>query len=166
MRNLKFEIALASALTLGAVVSLAAGANASDVMISSAYARASAVPTAKSGAVYMTVMNHGGTQDRLVDIRTDVAKNASLHETVIADGVAKMREIEALDLTPGASAEMAPNGMHIMLTGLKGPLKQGESFQITLVFEKAGEISVTVPVGDVAASGTQDHGTHGASADN
>ena len=53
--------------------------------------------------------------------------------------------------------EMKPGGVHVMLMGLKAPLKEGESIVITLTFEKAGKLDVTVPVGGVAASG-HDHG--------
>jgi hypothetical protein len=159
MRRLTLEIVAATALTLGAILSLASGANASDVMVSSAYARASAVSTAKAGSVYMTVMNHGAETDRLIGIRTDAARTASLHETVTENGVTSMSEIKTLDLAPGAVQELKPNGMHVMLTGLNGPLKSGSTIKLTLVFERSGEIAVDVPVGGVAASG-EDHTTH------
>ena len=68
MRRIVLEIAVATLLTLGAVVSLAAAAMASDVMVMNAYARASATPAAKSGAVYLTIMNHGTEPDRLIGV--------------------------------------------------------------------------------------------------
>jgi hypothetical protein len=164
MRKLNLEIALAIALIVGALLSLATGARASDVMVSDAYARASAVATARAGAVYLRLMNHGAAPDRLLAIRTTVAAAASLHDTVTEGDVTVMREVESLDLAPGATQELAPNGLHVMLTGLKAPLREGDSFAMVLVFERAGEVPVTVTVGSVAA-GTSHEGHAGTSGD-
>lgn len=153
MRRLTLEIAVATALTLGAILSLASRANANDVMVSGAYARASAVSTAKAGSVYLTVVNHGAETDRLVGVRSDAAESAAIHQTAEDNGVMTMREVTALDLAPGATQEFQPGGTHIMLTGLKSPLRQGDMLHLTLVFEKTGEISIDVPIGSVAATG-------------
>jgi hypothetical protein len=159
MPRLAVEIALAAALTLGAIVSLASNANASDVMVSGAFARASAVSTAKAATVYLTVMNHGREPDRLIGIRTDAARSAGLHESAGENAVSSMRDVEALDLPPGATKELQPGGLHIMLTGLAAPLKAGATLKLTLIFEKAGEVAVDVPVAGVAATG-EDHSAH------
>jgi len=159
MRLLSLTLAAAAALILASLVPLAAYANASDIMVSDAFARASAFAATKSGVVYFTVMNHGSTPDRLIAIKTPAAAHASLHETVQENGVARMEPVLGLDLAPGAMVELAPNGKHVMLTGLKAPLKKGETIKLTLVFEKAGEVEVDVPVGDVAA-GELDHSSH------
>ncbi|MBL8906667.1 MAG: copper chaperone PCu(A)C, partial [Rhizobiales bacterium] len=76
MRRIALEIAFATLLTIGAAVSLAAAAMASDVMVMNAYARASATASAKSGAVYLTIMNHGSAADRLIGVSTGVARLA------------------------------------------------------------------------------------------
>ncbi len=55
---------------------------------------------------------------------------------------------------------MDPGGLHIMLTGLKAPLKEGQSIRLTLQFEKGGALEVDVPVGSVAATG-HDHASGG-----
>jgi copper(I)-binding protein len=159
MRNQSFTFAALAAFTLASLVSLAFNANASDVMVSGAFARASAFSGAKSGVAYLTIMNHGATPDRLVGLKTPVAEHASLHETVEENGVARMQPVPALDLAPGASVELKPNGLHVMLTGLKAPLKKGETVKLTLIFEKAGEMQVEAPVGDVAAM-DMDHSGH------
>ena len=51
------------------------------------------------------------------------------------DGVMKMREVEGLELKPGDMITFAPGGYHIMLIGLKAPLKVGDSFPLTLTFQ-------------------------------
>lgn len=156
MRKLVVEIALALSLTFGSVVSFVAQAQAGDVMVGNAVARASTTPVAKTGAVYITLMNHGAAADRLIAASTPVAARADLHESAMADGVATMRKLDAIELSPHATVKLAPSGMHVMLFGLKAPLKTGEHFTLTLSFEKAGDIPVEVTVGDVTAGG-MDH---------
>jgi copper(I)-binding protein len=76
---------------------------------------------------------------------------AALHKTVEADGVMKMEHVEALDIPADGMLEMKPGGYHIMLMGLTQPLKEGDEIEITLTFEKAGEVKLKAKVGGVAA---------------
>ena len=75
-----------------------------------------------------------------------------------------MRRIDGVDVDPGATAVFAPGGLHIMLIKLKAPLKEGESFPLTLTFEKAGSMEVEAMVagagamGPAGAMGTMPHG--------
>ena len=63
------------------------------------------------------------------------------------DGVMRMREVEAIAVAPGAPIKMRPgSGFHFMLMDLKQPLKDGESFPMTLEFERAGKVEVKVVV--------------------
>lgn len=161
MRKNLIEFAVAIALTLGAILALAPGASASSVMIMKAYARASAVPTAQTGAAYVSLMNHGA-DDKLLSVSTPAAKSAELHKSEEVDGVMKMAPVGALDLPMHGTLEMKPGGYHIMLMGLAKPLAKGEEIELTLTFEKAGEVKVKVPVGEVAAGG-MDHMMDGSS---
>jgi len=165
MRQIILEIAAATMLTVGAILSLAAQALASDVIVVKPYARASATSAAKAGAVYMTIMNHGPGADRLIAVAADVSKTAHLHESVDEDGVASMRAVDALDIGPHSELQLAPGGLHVMLFDLKQPLKQGAHFNLTLTFEKAGPVVVEVPVGGVA-EGAETHQEHDASGSN
>jgi len=155
MRKNLVEFAVAIALTLAAILALAPGANASSVMIMKAYARASTMPTAQTGAAYVSLMNHGA-DDKLVSVSTPAAKSAELHKSEVVDGVMKMEPVGALDVPQNGMIEMKPGGYHIMLMGLAKPLAKGEEIELTLTFEKAGEVKVKVPVGGVA-SGGMDH---------
>lgn len=152
MRILVFEVLTATALTLGAIIALSNSVLASDVMVTQAFARASAVPTAKAGAVYMTLMNHGAGADRLLSITTDAADSAELHETKDVDGVVKMLPVEALEIPVNGAVQMKPGGLHIMLTGLNGPLKMGGTLKLQLTFERAGIVGVEARIGEVAAA--------------
>ena len=161
MRKTVIEFAVAISLTLASVIVLATGANASSVMIMKAFARASATPTAQTGAAYVSLMNHGEA-DRLVSVSTTAAKSAEIHKSEVVDGVMKMTPVEALDLPMHGTLEMKPGGYHVMLMGLTQPLKKGDEIEIVLTFEKAGEVKARVPVGEVAA-GSMDHSMDGSS---
>jgi periplasmic copper chaperone A len=151
MRRLILELAFATGLTVAAVVAVVVAAHAGDVMVSGAFARASATPAAKAGAVYFTIRNEADTPDKLTSLATDAAQSAMLHENVEENGVVSMRHVMALPIAPNETVNLTPKKLHVMLMGLKAPLKKGEHISLTLTFEKAGEIKINVPVGDVAA---------------
>jgi periplasmic copper chaperone A len=150
MRKLVFELLTATALTLGSILALTHTVLASDVMVMGAFARASAVSTATSGVVYMTLMNHGAVPDKLVSVTTPAAGMAMLHESKDDAGVSTMMDMSGLDIPAGGSIEMKPGGIHIMLMGLTAPLKKGDTLKLTLSFEHAGKIDVDAKIGGVA----------------
>lgn len=156
MRRILLEVIFAAALTLSAILASVAGASAAEIMVTEAFARASATPVATSGAAYVSVMNHGAEADRLVAVSTPAADMASLHQSVEENGVMKMPELGPAEIAPMGTLEMKPGGIHVMLMGLKAPLKKGDTITLTLTFEKAGKLDVTVPVGSVAEMG-HDH---------
>jgi copper(I)-binding protein len=131
------------------------------VVVEQAWARATP-GSVKIGAAYVTVANKGAAADRLLSLSTPVAEAASLHETKMEGGIMKMRPLDELAIAPGQTLELKPGGNHIMLEGLKRPLKEGEHFPLTLTFEKAGAREIEVMVGKVGAMGpagmATDHG--------
>ncbi|WP_085122447.1 copper chaperone PCu(A)C [Tistlia consotensis] len=117
------------------------------------WARASAGP-APTGAAYLTIDNKGTQADRLIAVETPAAKRAEIHQSLMEGGVMKMRAVEGgLALPAGASTALAPGGYHVMLMGLVKPLKEGESFPMTLTFEKAGKVEVEITVEPIGYSG-------------
>ena len=153
MRKLVLEILVATVLTLGAILALTPGVLASDVMVMGAFARASAVSTAKAGTVYMSLTNQGAVADHLLSITTDAAETAQIHESAVKDSVATMQTVTALEIPAGGTVELKPGGLHIMLSGLKAPLKKGDVIMLELNFEHAGKVEVMANVGDVAEDG-------------
>lgn len=117
-----------------------------------------------NGAVYLTLTNQGEGDDVLLKVETDVAQAAELHETQIdAEGVMRMRPLDRLPLPAGEPVILEPGGKHIMLLDLEGEIAQGDTIQLTLNFEKAGPVTVEVPVeasltGEAAGAG-HDHET-------
>ena len=162
MRKPVLEILAATALTLGSILASTPGVLANDVMVKDAFARASAVSTAKAGAVYMTLSNQGEAPDKLLQITTQSAESAEVHESAEKDGVATMRPVENLEIPAGGSVELKPGGYHIMLMGLKAPLKKGDMIMLQLKFDHAGLVNVMAHVGDVA----EEHAHTGGSAGN
>lgn len=154
------------ALTVLLLIATATGirahdANVGDLTIVHAYARASAGP-AKVGVVFLNIRNSGDTADQLVNIVVgpDIAKKAALHTHIMEGDIAKMRRVDGgIAIPVQGTVMMQPGGLHIMLMGLKAPLIEGDSFMITLTFERAGEISLEVRVLGVSA-GTEMEGLH------
>lgn len=116
-----------------------------DLTISHIWSRATP-PTAKSGVAYLHIENKGNTDDALVSVSSPTADNTMVHETTMEGGVMKMSHVMALKIPAGQTVELKPSGLHVMLMGLKSPLKATESYKLTLTFEKAGEITIDVPV--------------------
>jgi copper(I)-binding protein len=146
------RIALAAALSLGlAAIAPAAGhAQAPTVQVKDAWARATA-STAKVGGVFMTLT---GGPDKIVSATSPVAETVELHETVRDGNVMRMRPVTALEVSPGAPTVLKPGSYHVMLIGLKRQLNRGESFPVTLTFEKAAPVTVNVSVQAAGAMGT------------
>ena len=133
-----------------------AAADASDITLDHVWARASA-GNATTGAAYLTVTDHG-RPDRLVGVSTPVAATAELHETIHDNGVMKMRPVAGIALEPGKPMTFSPGGYHVMLMGLKSPLKAGDKFPLTLTFEHAQPITVTGTV-EAVGGAAMDHGS-------
>lgn len=159
------RLALAVVLLMAAPASFAqhthtpSPTSASGITITAPWARASA-GMMRTGAAYLTLGNAGAAGDRLVAVSTPVAGRAELH-THLRDGdVMRMRSVEAIEIPPGGKAELQPGGLHIMLMDLKAPLKQGETFPLSLQFEKAGKQTVTVAIEAAGASGPDQHKGH------
>jgi copper(I)-binding protein len=114
--------------------------------------------SAATAAVYFTVTNKS-QPDRLTGVSTPIAAGAELHETINDNGVMKMRPVQSIALDPGKPVTFKPGGYHVMLTGMKGALKAGDSFPLTLTFEHAQLITETVKV-DAAGSAAA-MGAHG-----
>jgi copper(I)-binding protein len=77
--------------------------------------------------------------------------------------VMRMRQVSAIEVNPGEPTVLRPGGLHIMLIGLKAPMREKERFPLTLTFEKAGKVEVQIAVESAGArdAGHDDHSRHG-----
>lgn len=140
--------AIAAAMALLGGFAAAHGSSAGDVQIGHPFATPSLPGTTNGAAYFATLENTGTKPDRLLRAATPVAARVELHSmSVDAQGVMRMREIDAIVVEPKASLKMRPGaGLHLMLVGLKEPLKEGATFPMTLEFERGGKVEVKVVV--------------------
>ena len=131
---------------------------ASTIVLEQPWARATP-RGAKTGAVYMTLTNKGASADRLLSAATSLADKVQFHKETEENGVSHMREVQSVDLEPGARIIFKPGGMHMMIVGLKQPLREGQTFPLTLRFEKAGDMQVTVSIEKAGAMQHDDMGS-------
>lgn len=144
-----FALALIAALTLAVPALKADEFVKGDLHITNVWARPS---TTSTGAAYLTIFNQGKSEDSLIGVASSVAENTEMHEMTMTDMVMRMRKMARVNLPAGQSVSFTPGGMHIMLVGLKAPLKTGDSFTLSLEFKKAGHVELAVPVAANAAS--------------
>ena len=116
-----------------------------DLEVAAAWARATP-PAARTGAVYVTLINHGQAADRLLSASSSAAARAELHAHLNEGGVMRMKALDVIVLAPGERVSLHPSGLHVMLVDLKAPLREGTRLTLTLGFAKAGEVTLEVPV--------------------
>lgn len=137
-----------------AVIALACGfVNAQeyklkDLRLENPYARAT-VPGQPAGGAFVTIENTGKIADKLIAVSSPVAKSVQIHTMSMEGNVMKMREVPQIELKPSEKLVMKPgDGYHVMLIGLTKPLNAGDKFPLTLTFERAGKVEVSVTVQD------------------
>src|SRR6185312_12977990 len=144
---------LAIAVSLLAASARAEDVKAGDLVITQGWTRATP-GGAKTGGGFLTIENKGSSPDKLVGVSADVAGKIEVHQMATDGGVMKMRPVEGgLTIEPGKTVKLAPGGLHLMMMDLKSPLKQGDRLPVTLQFEKAGKVAVTLDVQAVGAPG-------------
>ena len=111
-------------------------------------------PAARAGGGFVTIVNTGSTDDRLVSASSPAAAFVQLHTMTMKDGVMVMREMESgIDIPAGKAVALKPGGLHIMFIDAEKPFVEGETVPVTLNFEKSGTITLELPV---AALGAKD----------
>lgn len=122
-----------------------------DLEIKGAWTR-QAPPAATVLGGYATITNNGVEADRLIAASADFARKTKIHEMAVTDGVMKMKELEnGLEVPAGETVALKPGSFHLMFMQATSP-KEGEVVKVELTFEKAGTVSVMLPV---AAIGTR-----------
>jgi copper(I)-binding protein len=115
------------------------------------------VPGQTTAAAYFTIINNGTGSDRLIGITSVAASHAMLHATATEGGVARMRHIDGgLEIPSKTAVELSPGRTHVMLAGLKRPLRRGEEIELQLKFERSGEKQAVIKVLDASTAGLQE----------
>ena len=142
--------------------------SASEIMFGPLQFRAT-VGSMPSSAAYLSITNHGKMADRLVGVTSNLARKTELHKMETDNGVMKMRKVEGgIGLRAGQTIHLAPSGYHVMLVGLNAPLTANDMFEITLIFQNAGEkilkgramLPADLETGDAVKMHKHKHKTH------
>ncbi|GLQ07979.1 copper chaperone PCu(A)C [Sneathiella chinensis] len=116
--------------------------------------------SAKVGGAYVTLINNGKTDDRLIGAQSPVADRTELHTVEMQDGMMKMMEVkDGIPVPAGQTVALRPGGLHVMFMGLKETMEEGKTFPLTLTFEHAGDKQVTVQVRAAGAMKNMPHGS-------
>lgn len=125
---------------------------AGDITISAPWTRATP-GGAKVAGGYLKLTNNGTNPEKLLGGTTSIAGRVEVHEMIMNGGVMQMRPQSAgLEIKPGETVELKPGGLHVMFLDLKRQLKDGETVNATLQFEKAGTVAVTFKVGPIGGA--------------
>jgi copper(I)-binding protein len=158
-----FARPLAAAALLACLIAAPARAQevkAGDLVITQVWSRATP-GGAKIAGGYLTIENKGTAPDRLIGGSAEVSDKIQVHEMAVNNGVMTMRQLDkGLTIEPGKMIKLAPGGYHLMLMDLKAPLKQGDKVPVTLEFEKAGKVKLSLDVQGVGAPGPSGSGGH------
>lgn len=129
-----------------------------DLVISGYWTRAT-LPNQRVGAGYMTIVNEGDNDDRLVAITSPVTERGEIHEMALDNDVMTMRRLDdGLAVPAGGSVSLEPGGYHLMFQDLEEAFTEGEHVSVTLSFERAGNVTIDLPVHP--AGSRQGHGGH------
>lgn len=129
-------------------------ASSGGVEITDAWSRVTA-PSAKAGAVYMTISAQDGDTLTKAAVPTSIAGTTEIHETSAAHGsmgddavgddkmgAMTMKPVSSIEIPAGEDVQLEPGGYHVMLLELADPITDGETIPVTLTFEQAGEVEV------------------------
>ena len=116
-----------------------------ELMIENPWAGATP-PGAVVGGGYLVIRNTGAIADRLIGASSPAAERVEMHVSSVEGGIAKMRQQESLAVPAKGRLELKQGEAHLMLVGLKQPLKQGDSVPLMLRFERAGEVRTELHV--------------------
>ncbi|WP_243634446.1 copper chaperone PCu(A)C [Roseicella frigidaeris] len=142
---------LLAAALLPALPLAARAQQAGDLRIAEPWTRAAG--QSGTGAGFLTIANQGGAADRLIGASTPAARVTEIHTHVREGDVLRMRPVAAVEIPAGQTVTLQPGGFHLMLIGLLAPLIQGQTVPVTLRFERAGEVQVTLAVLPAGAGG-------------
>ena len=138
-------LAVGVAAAVGCLAAVAPALGGGLLVVDGAWVRAS-IGDSKVSAAYLSIANRGESADHLVGVAVERAGHAMIHRSAVVDGVMKMRHVDAVEIPPGGSVRLEPGGLHVMLMGVASRLEAGERISLTLVFERAGEVELSVPV--------------------
>ncbi|KQN07103.1 hypothetical protein ASE85_18670 [Sphingobium sp. Leaf26] len=113
---------------------------------------------ARTAAGYMEIANNQMIEDRLVAASSPWAEHVTLHASNMDNGIVRMREIAALPIPADMRITLRPGVFHLMFTDLYTPFVAGDTVPLTLIFERAGKVEVTLHVRPLGGGDLGGHG--------
>ncbi|PFG09416.1 MULTISPECIES: copper chaperone PCu(A)C [unclassified Marinobacter] len=157
-RHVSAVAAFASCIPLMAAADTAPTPYVSGVMVEHGWSRPTP-PGAAVGVGYMVIHNHTDAAVRLIGATTEVATDVSIHETLADNGMMRMKPLpDGLNIDARQSVEFKPLSYHLMLEGLKQPLKVGQKIPVTLTFERIPAQHAVLNVRSLDDAGEDDVG--------
>jgi periplasmic copper chaperone A len=136
-------------LSIAVMTSFATGRVAADarcrVSADEPYLRETA-PGQANGVVFFVLHNGDAVPHTLVRVESAAAERVQLHTHVQSGGRLTMKQVAEVEVPVGGEVVFAPGGLHVMLLGLRAPLRAGETVAFDLVFEGGCKVSVRAPV--------------------
>lgn len=135
---------------LVATAALAGLARADDVragtiVVSEGWTRPTAAGMSM-GVAYFLVRNDGAADDAIVSASSPAAARVEMHQTTLADGMARMRPLKKIAVPAKGRVAVSPGGIHLMLVDLAGPLVAGTRVPLILRFRQAGRVEIRLAV--------------------
>ncbi|MBV8536062.1 MAG: copper chaperone PCu(A)C [Alphaproteobacteria bacterium] len=134
--------------TCAAVIAPAARARSfywGTLSVSDAWAPPTA-PGSTDAKVYMIIENKGFDIERLLSVRSPIARSANFIEEDQREGL--VEQVSYIEVRPRRPVALRPGRVHVELHGMTQPLVKGNSFQLTLVFAFAGPVDVPIEIGE------------------
>lgn len=116
-----------------------------EIEISHAYVR-EVPPISPTSAGFMTIKNLTNKAIKIIGAESKVAEKTELHNHTNDKGVMRMRQVPFIKIPASGIVKLKPAGLHIMLIGLKQPIKNGQQVTITLQLENGHKKEISMPV--------------------
>jgi copper(I)-binding protein len=122
------------------------------------------IPQAPPGvemlAGYLTLKNSGDAAVSILAAQSSRFLTVTVHQTVIEDGVSRMRELNHLEIAPGEEVKFAPGGLHLMLMQPRREVLPGERIEITFLLSDGQRVPAMFDVQGQDATGGAPHEHH------
>ncbi len=132
--------------SIAAVLLFAKACFAGEVTVTNATVVEPLVATARTASATFVISNQSQSDDSLMAISTPIADHAAIHQSTEDNGVMHMAEIPVLNVARNSEFDLAAQHMHVMLSGLHGPLQKGDSVEFVVTFAHAGSMTVDAVV--------------------
>jgi copper(I)-binding protein len=140
---LRHGVLISAALLAGCTAKEPGRAEKGDIKVLGGYAYA---PVGPEAAAYVSLQNVGKAEDTLLSVESSFAGKVTVHDSRAEGGAVRMIEMDRLVIPGGLVVEMAPGGLHLMLSDLRMEIPAGKALPLRLQFARAGLVEIEVPI--------------------